>query len=108
MREEDETARKRFMIETEQAIRLANREVIHQRIAEVTREHVLSFAVSVARLRARYLEAAFKIMEKTQSEPLGDAEINSLEHQRKAYEEIRDAFEALSHAIERGYLDLAD
>ena len=108
MTDEDEKARNRFLIETEQAIKLANREVIHQRIEHVSRDHVLSFAISVARLRARYLEAAFKIMEKSQSDPLGDAEINSLEHQRKAYEEIRAAFEALSHAIQRGYLDLAE
>ena len=106
--QDEDSARKRFMIETEQAIRLANNEVIHQRIPPLTRDQVVSFAITVARLRARYLEAAFKISEKSQSEPMGDAEITSLERQRKSYEEARKAFEALTHAIERGYLGLAE
>ena len=105
MQDEDQ-ARKRFMIETEQAIRLANNEVIHQRIPKLTRDQVVAFAITVARVRARYLEAAFKISEKHNGETLGDSEIISLERQRKAFEEARAAFEALTHAIERGYVDI--
>ena len=106
--QDEDSARKRFMIETEQAIRLANNEVIHQRIPPLTRNQVVAFAVTVARVRVRYLEAAFKISENHNGETLGASEIASLERQRKSYEEARAAFEALTHAIERGYIGVAE
>ena len=109
MDHKEERKRQQFMIEVNRAIALANREVIHQTLASpISADQVIAFAVSVARVRARYLEAAFKITEKNQNEPLGEGEIDSLKRQRQAYEEARDAFEALTHAIERGYVDLAD
>ena len=50
----DETAlQQRFLLEIEQRIRVANREVIHKRIPPITSENLLPFVVSVARLRAR-------------------------------------------------------
>jgi hypothetical protein len=97
---------RRFLLEIEQGIRLANREVIHQRIPPITSENLLPFAVSVARLRARYLEAAFKFTEKNSGDSLDDNEVGELRRQREMYEESRDAFEALRHAIERGYVEL--
>ena len=68
----------------------------------------MPFATSVARLRARYLEAAFKFTEKASGDSLEDSEIEELQHHRRAFEEARDAFEALRHAIERGYVELGD
>ena len=97
---------KRFLMEMESAISAANREVIHKHIPAMSRESILPFAISVARLRARYLEAAFKFSEKEHGEALSDAEINELRRQREMYEEAREAFGALTHAIERGYVDL--
>lgn len=97
---------KRFLMEMESAIGAANREVIHKHIPSLSREKILPFAVSVARLRARYLEAAFRFSEKEHGEALSDAEITELQRQREMYEEARAAFAALTHAIERGYVDL--
>lgn len=104
----DEVAKqRRFLLEIEQGIRVANREVIHERIPPISVDAVMPFAVSVARLRARYLEAAFKFSEKEQGDPLNAEEIEELRQARLMYAEARDAFEALRTAIERGYVDLA-
>ena len=97
---------KRFLMEMESTISAANREVIHKHIPAISRERILPFAVSVARLRARYLAAAFKFAEKEHGEALSDVEINELQRQREMYEEARAALSALTHAIERGYVDL--
>lgn len=97
---------KRFLMEIEQGIRETNKKIIHQRIPPVTAENFLPFANSVARLRARYLEAAFKFAEKDCGDPIDDTEVTELRRQRENYEEARSAFEALRHAIDRGYVDI--
>lgn len=98
----------RFLEEVERGIRDANLEVIHERIPPITAENLLPFATCVARLRARYLEAAFRFTEKTKGDSLEDSETEELRRHRMAFEEARDAFEALRHAIERGYVDIGD
>ncbi len=98
----------RFLLEVEQVIREANRRVIHERIPPITSENLLPFAILVARLRARYLEAAFKFAEKDSGDPIDESEVAEMRLQRQAYEEARDAFEALTHAIERGYVEIGD
>jgi len=104
----DDLARQqRFLLEVEQGIRLANREVLHNKIPPINSESVLSFAVAVAKVRAEYLEFAFAFTEKQKAEPITETEINELQKYRKTYEEARAAFDALKHAIEVGYIDLA-
>ena len=44
--------RRRFLLEIEQAIRLSNREVIHERIPAISSDNILPFAVAVAKTRA--------------------------------------------------------
>ncbi len=100
--------RQHFLMELEQAIQVANREVIGPRIPAMTKENILPFAVSVAQLRARYLEAAFALVERHRGDVLEDADIETLRRYREAYVEAREAFEALRHAIERGYVDLGE
>ena len=97
---------KRFLNEIEQGIRIANREIIHSRIQALDKDTVLSFAVAIARLRARYLEAAFRAAETDKGEPLDQSEVNQLRMHREAYEESKLAFEALRYAIEQGYVDV--
>ncbi len=97
---------KRFLMEMESAISAANREVIHNNIPSLSREKILPFAVSVARLRASYLEAAFRFSDMEHGEALTDSEIAEPRRHREMYEEAREAFGALTHAIERGYVDL--
>ena len=92
--------------EIEQGIRLANREILNSRITELNRDSILAFAVTVGRLRARYLEAAFKLGVSESGDPPDRTEIAELKTRREMFEEARDAFEALSVAIERGYVNL--
>ena len=97
---------KRFLLEIEQGIRETNQKIIHERIPPVTAENFLPFANSVARLRARYLEEAFRFSKKTGDDPIDDSEVAELRRQRVNYEEARDAFEALRHAIDRAYVEI--
>ncbi len=99
---------KRFSDDIEQAIRFANREIIHKRIPNLCRDDILSFAVTVGRLRARYLEAAFKLAVNEHGDPPNQAEITELKTRREMFEEGKSAFEALSYAIERGYIDVKE
>jgi len=96
----------RFMNEVEQGIRIANRETIHSRIPYLTRDKVLAFAVVVGKLRAAYLEAAFGIADRgLEAVPTEDI-VGDLKLKREMYEEAKAAFEALTDAIEKGYLAL--
>ena len=96
-----------FLKEVEQAIRVANREVMHQTIAPISQETIIPFAVTVAKLRERYIGEAFKLGGDRKANIPDDDEIKNLRRYREAYAEARDAFEALMVAIERGYVDLA-
>jgi len=98
--------RRRFLLEIEQAIRLSNREVIHERIPAISSDNILPFAVAVAKTRARYLEAAFKFANVDHSDNADANAVGELKRHREVYEEARMAFEALHHAIEQGYVDL--
>jgi len=97
---------KRFINDVEQGIRIANREIIHTKLPTLNKDTVLAFAVAIARLRARYLEAAFRAAETDKGEPLDQSEVNELRTHREAYEETKEAFEALRYAIEQGYVDV--
>ena len=99
---------KRFLGEVEQGIRLANREIIHSLIPALTRETFVSFAVAVGQLRAKYLEAAFKIAttEDGQHHLPSKPDIDALRLRREMFEEARIAFDALRDAIEKGYVDV--
>lgn len=96
----------RFLNEIEQGIRIANREIIHARIPALEKDTVLAFAVAIARLRSRYLEAAFRAANSDRGEPLDLSQVNQLRSHREAYEEAKTAFEALRYAIEQGYVDV--
>ena len=97
---------KRFLGEIEQGIRFANREIIHTRIPELNKDAILSFAVAVGRLRARYLEEAFKIGVNEHGDAPEQSQIDEIRRRREMFEEARTAFEALRYAIERGYVDV--
>ena len=92
--------------EVEHGIRDANREVIHARIPELHRDRFLQFATVVARLRANYLCAALEVIDGAGDGDPNPEAVANLQGRRRAFEETRDAFEALQRAIERGYLDV--
>ncbi len=96
-----------FIAEMEQAIRVANREVIDPLLPPINRDSVLPLAIAVARLRGAYLQATFKLGAVEGDAP-SEADIETLARHKNSYVEAREAFEALMTAIERGYLDLSD
>jgi hypothetical protein len=98
----------RFLRDVEQSIAEANRQIIHDNIPGLTKSAVMPLAESVARLRARYLQAAFDVAQKDEGQGPDLNEIKTLRRYRESYEETRAAFDALIHAIERGYVDLTE
>ena len=108
MTKDIETRNLHFLKEIEQAIQVANREILSQRIPPITKENILPLAISVARLRGNYLAEAFRIAEHDAGEAPAEDEIKALRHQREMYEEARLAFESLTHSLERGYLELGE
>ena len=106
--EEDLRRQQQFLGRAEMLISKANREIIAPMIPEVNEDTVINFARAVAHLRGRYLQAAFNISNVTEGEAPSDAEITNLHKYRDIYEEARKAFEELTHAIERGYIQISD
>ena len=103
--DDDIQKNQRFLRETEQVIRLSNNEVIHKRIPPINTERMVSFAIVVAKLRAQYIESAFKFADtKHADDDIGEAEVNEISLRRRRFEEARDAFIALQRAIELGYM----
>ena len=98
-------AQQKFLQDIEQGIRIANREIIHERLPTITEDMVLKFAVTVSRFRADYLESAFKMIIESGSLPGADV-MTELSERGEAYLLARNAFDALQKAIERGYVDL--
>lgn len=96
-----------FLKEVEQAIRVANREVIHQQVPKVTRERILGLAVTVARMRARYLAEALRMTELETGGSYDEDAVATLKIVRERYDEARHAFEALTQAIDRGYVEVS-
>ena len=106
MVQDDDVRRQHFLKEIEQLVQVSNREVLNQRIPPLTRENILPLTVSVARLRGNYLAEAFRVAEADAGKAPALTEIQALKTHRETYEEAKTAFEALIHAIERGYVDL--
>ena len=96
---------RRFLLQVERTIQVANNEVIHKQIDPITADRMLSFAAAVAKLRANYIELAFKFADaKHVGGDEGISEIEALDLHRKRFEIARDAFIALQRAIELGYI----
>lgn len=97
-----------FLNEIEQGIRVANCQIIHKRIPVLNKEMILVLAGTVGRLRARYLEAAFKLGVNEQDDLPQKSQIEDLRLRREMFEEARAAFAALMDAIEKGYVGVAE
>lgn len=107
----DDTVRhrdiQRFFNELEQGMREINRQHIHALLPGLTRDNILSLEISVARLRAQYLEAACALDPDATGDAPDPVEVQALREKREAYEEVRRAHEALLYAIERRYVAVA-
>ncbi|MEZ5667239.1 MAG: hypothetical protein R3F55_07370 [Alphaproteobacteria bacterium] len=94
-----------FQQELDAIIMSANQEVLRRKLPGFNRETMTRMAVRVAELRGSYLAKALKLAEAEGAPSV--AAIDELRHARAAYDEIRDAFEALHRIIERGYTKIA-
>jgi len=91
-----------FSQSIEQAIRLANREVLHPVTDPLTQNKVMSVAIEVAKRRSRYIEKVLNLGKDGETPPSGE----DLRTYRIEFEEARDGFTALMTAIERNYIDV--
>ena len=96
-------AQHQFLEQMQIAVTIANREVIHRKIPNLSSDTFHQLAVMVARFRADYLEAAIRL---SNSETHDGRALAELKHMRELFDEGCSAFEALERAIERGYVDL--
>ena len=98
---------KQFLEELQQGIQIANREIIQARIPELSKDSIHALAVTVSRLRASYLEAAFQ-MAAAMSDGTPDRSIvEDIRIRREMFEEARNAYDALVHAVQRRYIDVS-
>lgn len=102
MSDDDLRKHMHFVGEVEQAIRLANREVLNPVVEPLTEEKIISVAVHVAQRRAAYLASALDLSKSENEQPSGE----TLRELRISYQESRDAFAELMTTIERGYVDV--
>jgi len=103
---DDDMKRQQFLKALEPAVAEANRHAIHAKLPKVNQEIFLRFAVSVARVRAEYLAQAMTLADREHGGVPNDAEVAQLAGLRARYEEAVKAYDALAHAVERGYVEL--
>ena len=104
MSDDDLRVHRRFLAGIQQAIRLANREVLHPIVDPLTEKKVVMVAIQVAHRRAAYIQATLALGGEENDKPSGE----TLRTLRLEYEESRDAFAELMTTIERGYVDLPE
>ena len=104
----DELDYRRLHHELEQAITSINREQIGVITGAITKASFINTVKMVACLRARYLHTVLKLGANCHSECIPTESALELKRLREAYTEAMDGFAALEHALNRGYISLAD
>jgi hypothetical protein len=94
----------RFMEELDIAIREANRELLGKHLPALDHHAFFRLSVGVAKLRVAYLEALLAIDWHDPQETV----FADLAKRRVMYEEAKSGFDALRHAVEKGYAPLHD
>ncbi|MEE4296075.1 MAG: hypothetical protein V2J20_05600 [Wenzhouxiangella sp.] len=97
---------RQFVLELEREIGPINRALVHEDTPRLTEQYCLELATLVARSRAAYLQLALELGSTHPDGLPTDAKIIELRDARRRFEELRDAFGALSRAIECGYVDI--
>ena len=82
----------------------ANREVVSQTLGRADLAKFQRLAVAAAHARANWVKAAAAMVET--STALSPAQVNDLAAQRRAFEELTEAYEAMRRMVERGYLGI--
>ncbi len=96
---------RRLFQQIEHNIKLMNREKISEITGAVPKEAFNNVAMTVARLRARYLQ---KVVQLESTDDITPSDISTLRGTRLMYEEAHAGFAALQHALRRGYFTLTD
>jgi hypothetical protein len=104
----DEGDQRRLHNELEQAITKINREQIGAVVGKITKENFINVVKMVACLRARYLYTVLQLGGKCHSECIPTASALELKSLHEAYAEAMEGFDALEHALERGYVTLSE
>lgn len=101
----DEAKVRRLFQEVEHSIKSINREEISAITGVVSKKAFVDVASTTAKLRAHYLS---KVVELQSTEEIQPSDISILRGSRLMYEEALEGFNALQHALDRGYFDLSD
>jgi len=100
------TDNKRLLLELDNAIREINRQVINPEIPELSLEDLHPVMELVAKARSNYLKRLFDITAAVDEEMPSTEQLKQLRLLRLTFEELREGSQALTTAIERGYLDV--
>jgi hypothetical protein len=104
----DDFAVRRLHHELESTIRTVNQHAISEATGAITQHAFQEVARAVACLRGRYLKRVLELGQQSASTPADARAVLELKPLREAYTEAREGFAALEHALERGYVSLAD
>ena len=104
----DEAVARRLHLELELTIREVNQELISASTGPISRTAFTNVVRMVASLRGRYLQCVLKLGEDSRDGRIDTDAALELKPLREAYTEAVEAFAALEHALQRGYVSLAD
>ena len=108
MLQSDDEATRRLHLELEVTIRDVNSELISVSTGAISRSGFTNVARMVACLRGRYLQCVLKLGEESFDGHTSADAVLELRPLREAYTEAMEGFAALEHALQRGYVSLAD
>lgn len=94
--------------ELEYTIKEINRKQIGEAAGVVGREDFIQVAEMVACLRARYLSDLLKMAKMSGPVCIDTETALKLKSLREAYQESLVGFDALEHALKRGYIEFAE
>ncbi|MBM3818834.1 MAG: hypothetical protein FJW14_07455 [Acidimicrobiia bacterium] len=104
----NEAATRRLHHELETTIREVNHELISASTGTITRNAFTDVARMVAGLRGRYLQCVLRLGNDALRGNVDTKAALELKSLREAYAEAVEGFAALEHALQRGYIALAD
>lgn len=104
----NEAATRRLHHELETTIREVNHELISASTGTITRHAFTDVARMVAGLRGRYLQCVLRLGNDALHGHVDTKAALELKSLREAYAEAVEGFAALEHALQRGYIALAD
>lgn len=107
MSDVDELAVQRLMQRFEHEIVEVNRRHIGEITGEIGENDVLKMGEAISICRANYLKTVLDVA-KNEDGNLAEGLTNKVRNQRLLYQETMLGFEALRHALERGYVVIGD